>query len=80
MSNTSPALSRSPSFLSLDAETDGVASASEATAGRLEAAESAEEEEELRLELFLEPPPTGMLRSAPPLVQYLLQFRQKWRG
>lgn len=29
---------------------------------------------------FLQPPPTGTLRRAPPFVQYLLQVLQKWRG
>lgn len=37
-------------------------------------------EEEDRLVLFRVPPPIGMFLSAPPLVQYLRQFLQKWRG
>ena len=41
-------------------------------------------EEELLVDdffvFFLLPPPTGMFLRAPPLVQYLLQFLQKWRG
>lgn len=49
------------------------------------AAEEEEEErlvlvEELRLVFLREPPPTGMFLRAPPLVQYLLQLLQKWRG
>lgn len=38
------------------------------------------EEEEVRLAFFLEQPPTGIFLRAPPLVQYLRQFLQKWRG
>lgn len=34
----------------------------------------------LLLLFLLQPPPTGTLRRAPPLVQYLLQVLQKWRG
>lgn len=29
---------------------------------------------------FRQPPPTGTLRRTPPLVQYLRQLLQKWRG
>ena len=48
-------------------------------------AEEVEEEERFvfddALFVFLRlPPPTGMFLRAPPLVQYLLQFLQKWRG
>uniref|UniRef100_A0A8R7P9T8 Uncharacterized protein n=1 Tax=Triticum urartu TaxID=4572 RepID=A0A8R7P9T8_TRIUA len=40
-----------------------------------------EAEEAERERLFLrQPPPTGTLRSAPPLVQYRRQALQKWRG
>lgn len=34
----------------------------------------------LLLLFLLQPPPTGTLLKAPPLVQYLLQALQKWRG
>lgn len=36
--------------------------------------------EDLLLLFLRQPPPTGTLRRAPPLVQYLLQVLQKWRG
>lgn len=46
--------------------------------------EEDDDEERLGFEfrfVFLRlPPPIGMLRRAPPLVQYLRQFLQKWRG
>ncbi|VFQ65450.1 unnamed protein product [Cuscuta campestris] len=45
-----------------------------------EVEEEDEEEEERLVELLRVPPPTGMFLRAPPLVQYLLQFLQKWRG
>ena len=61
---------------------DETAAAEEGEVGG--AAELAEEGrlvvDELRLVFFREPPPTGMFLRAPPLVQYLLQFLQKWRG
>ena len=57
-----------------------VGSGSETAEEEEDGAEERFEVDEERFVVFLLPPPTGMFLKAPPLVQYLLQFLQKWRG